>query len=376
MKTIFEMPKHHLILLIILILIYNQTFSQISNYLTPIYEAQSDNFTKRVYIENDRLTCEINKTIVSKFDLENKPFSFLTGIDNKSFSLIKYSFRSKSEKSNFELFLLDENFAISFYRKFDFNYEEQIPKVLVINSSQFLLYYPSNGSLKLITKNRDVEIELFKKDTVEYFQERIGHLIPYQDKVLITLSQLKKDGRLISKVFLLNIETLETQSFEIDIQVIYKIFQLRSDIFLTGIKTEPELSTAFYALEINQEDFGKSKLIKIADEFIEANVKNSSNLFFGRNYLYELKNGSLIKTDFRVNDEIILDALSTTKSFVLITRKDLTTNFYKLDKSFRLIEKETIEKYLSNPELKLGIDKNLYLIDKNRTILVKNFSEE
>jgi hypothetical protein len=199
MKAIFEKPKHHLILLIILILIYNQTFSQISNYLTPIYEAQSDNFTKRVYVENDRLTCEINKTIVSKFDLENKPFSFLTGIDNKSFSLIKYSFSSKSEKSNFELFLLDENFAISFYRKFDFNYEEQIPKVLVINSSQFLLYYPSNGLLKLITKNRDVEIELFKNDTVEYFQERIGHLIPYQDKVLITLSQLKKDGRLISK---------------------------------------------------------------------------------------------------------------------------------------------------------------------------------
>jgi hypothetical protein len=171
-------------------------------------------------------------------------------------------------------------------------------------------------------------------------------------------------------VFLLDIETLETQSFEIDIQVIYKIFQLRSDIFLTGIKTEPELNNAFYALEINQEDFGKSKLIKIADEFIDAKVKNSSSLFFGRNYLYELKNGSLIKTDFRVNDEIILDALSTTKSVVLITRKNLTTNFYKLDKSFRLLEKETIEKYLSNPELKLGIDKNLYLNDKNRTILV------
>lgn len=374
MITKLNFRLFHIAVIILLILHTEKLLSQ--TFSAPLFELQRDDLIKRVYVENEQLICEVNKSIVSRFSLESKPFTFLNGVDNKSFALIKYYFGQKFEKSSFELYLLNENFSVTFYNKYEFYYEEPLPKILVLNSEQFLFFYPSTGKVKIITKSRETEIDLLKNENLNFFQERIGHLIPYLDKVVITLSQLKENDRLISKAFLLNIETLEFETFRIDLSVIYKIFQENSGIYLTGIKTETGLITEFYALEVNEEDFGQSKLVKIADEFIEGKVKNSPNLFFGKNCFYNLKDISLVKTDFCLNDEIILDAISTEKSFVVITRKELYSNLYRLDKGFRILEKETIERYMANPELKFGLDKNLYLIDRNKTILVKNFSEE
>jgi hypothetical protein len=331
---------------------------------------------KRVFFENDKLICKINNSIISTFNLEGRPFAFLESADDKSYAMIKYYFGQKSEKSNFELYLLDENFAVSFYRKFEFYYEEPLPKILVLNSNQFLFLYPASGKVKLFSNSRETEFDLLKEDGQDFNQERVGNIISYEGKILITLSQLKKGEKLISKIFLLNPETSEINSFEIDLSIVYKLFILNSEIYLTGIEIEPTFNTGFYLLKLNTDKFVSSEIKRIADEFIEGKVKNSESLFFGRNCFYSLENKSLEKTAFCLENETILDAVSFSGFVFVLTRKELNSNIYKLDEKLRILEEETLERYLVNPELKVSLDKKLYLIDRNKTILVKNFSEE
>jgi len=376
MKVGFNTHINVILYLIFLILFPYITFSQTSTYFTPLFESQTENLVKKVFVENDKLICEINKSIISRFNLENNPFTFLKGIEDKSFALIKYYFGQKSERSNFELYLMDENFMISFYRKFDFYYEEPLPKIFILNSNEALFLYPSTGRIKLISKTRETEIDLLKDKDLNFFQERIGHLVPYDGKILITLSQLKRNDKFYSKIFLINIETLELVSFEIDLPIIHKIFIDELKIYLSIIETDPVFKTGFYILELNESILSEKRLIKISDEFIENKVKNSVDLFFGRDCFYLQSNKSLIKKEFCLNGELILDALLLENALVVLTRQNLNSHFYKLDKNFNIIEKEIIQGYLTSPEIKLSFDKKLYLLDRNKTILVKNFSEE
>ncbi|MEJ5304951.1 MAG: hypothetical protein WHV63_03315 [Ignavibacteria bacterium] len=373
---VFNVISKFTYVLIFLLLTSKSSRSQNSTSFTPLFEEQTQNLVKQVFVENNKLICKINNSITHQFNLEGKPFAFVQGVDGKSFAILRYFFGQKSEKSNFELYLLDENFAVSFYRKFDFYYEEPLPKVLVLSSGEFLLFNPSQGKLKLFNKTREVEFDLFNGEKQEFSQERIGQFLPYYGKILITLSQLKKDDLYHSKIFLLNNETLEIKSADLNLPIIYKVFLHSSTIYLSGIETEPIFKTGFYLLNLDENDLTSISLEKISDEFIEGQVKNSENLFFGRNCLYSIENKNLEKASFCLQDEIILDALLTNNSFFVITRKDLISNLYKLDRNFNIVEKVTINRYLTSPELKLSLNKYLYIIDKNQTILVKNFSEE
>ncbi|MGB9664777.1 MAG: hypothetical protein ACPL25_07660, partial [Ignavibacteria bacterium] len=213
-------------------------------------------------------------------------------------------------------------------------------------------------------------------DKQEFNQERIGHLLPLEGKILIALSQLSRNGKLYSKILLLNPATFEINSFEIDLSIIYKVFVNNSEIYFSGIETEPVFRAGFYLLIFNADKFNSAVFEKISDEFIENKVKYSEHLFFGRGCIYSLKNKSLERTSLCHEDETILDALSVNGFIFILKRKGLNSYLYKFDNKFKIIEKESIGRYLTNPELKFSLDKKLYLIDRNQTILVKNFSEE
>lgn len=375
MKVILQLRTYQLTILLIT-LFSAKLISQPSTIFTPVFEEQTKDLTRRVFVQNNRLIFEINNSVISNFDLEGKPFTFLEGVDKKSYALIKYYFGQKSEKSSFELYLLDENFSVSFYRKFEFYYEEPLPKILVLASTQFLFLYPASGKVKVFLNSKETEIDLLKHDEQEFDQERIGHLIAFEGQILVSLSQLNKNGKLYSKILILNPETLETNSFEIDLSIIYKVFVHNSEIYFTGIETEPDFKTGFYLLKFNDDKLNSTVFEKISDEFIEDRVKNSEDLFFSRDCIYSIKNKSLERTSFCLDNETILDAISTFEFTYVLTRKELKSNLYTLDKEFKVIEKANLERYLTNPELKISFNKKLYLIDRNKTILVKNFSEE
>lgn len=93
MITKLNFRLFHIAVIILLILHTEKLLSQ--TFSAPLFELQRDDLIKRVYVENEQLICEVNKSIVSRFSLESKPFTFLNGVDNKSFALIKYYFGQK-----------------------------------------------------------------------------------------------------------------------------------------------------------------------------------------------------------------------------------------------------------------------------------------
>ncbi len=318
----------------------------------------------------------INDKLISQIPVDNHKFMFLTGTDNNSFGLIKHFFRSKNEKSYFEVYLLDSLFKISFFKKVEYNYEENLPKFLQISSNEILLLYPSTGKLIYIFNGKSTEINLLSKsESDNAFQERIGHLISYKGKIFIFLSQIEKNKRYISKLFEFDKNNFLLEDLEIDLGIIHKIFVESSRIFISGYYYEPQFAKRFFEL-ILDENLSKSRMILIEEELIEEKVKESENLFFSRDCFFKLEKEKLLKLNLCLGDEVILNSLMIENNIYVITRKNLDTKLYVFDENFKLINQKLIRKYLVNPELKKLSNKELVLIDGNKKLLLKNISEE
>lgn len=318
----------------------------------------------------------VNDKLMSQISVKNHKFIFLIGTDNNSFGIIKYFFGSKNERSYFEVYLLDSLFKISFYKKIEFNYEENLPKFLQISSNQILLLYPSTGKLIYISNNKSTEISLLSKsESDNSFQERIGHLITYKGKIFIFLSQIENNKTSISKLFEFDKNDFSLKDFEIYLAVIHKIFIEFSRIFISGYNYEPQFAKQFLELKID-EKLSNSRIIKIGDELIEGNVKEAENLFFSRDCFFKLDDDKLLKLNLCLSDEVILNSLLFENNIYVITRKNLDIKLYVFDKNFKLLNRNLIKKYLINPELKKLSNNELVLIDGNKKLLLKNISEE
>lgn len=375
MKTFLLTPLSFILFLISTSLA--QTNSNLSESDKVILFEKFDNVKNQlVYFQRGVVNFQLNGETISSIQVNNYNFNFIIGLDNNSFCLINYYFAGKSEKSTLEFFLFDDEFKVTFYKKLSYFYEEPLPKIFPFSSDKVLLFTPSTGNLKILNAKGEKEINLVKEDELEYFQERIGHIFALNDKILITLSHLKKNNNLISKVYSLKPNTFEIEQIELDVDIIHKIFKVDSKIYYTGLETEPTFQYGFYHLDINEINFAESKAIKISDELIEGQVKDLPEVFFTNNCFFKIKVNDLVKLNHCIADEIILSAYFINDKIYLLTRKNLTSNLHTLNFDFLLLESEPINQYLKNPELRVFSKKNLMIVDNNKIIYMKNISEE
>lgn len=375
MKTFFN-PIIIFVLTYFLFSLNNSLFSQGEIISNLVFESNVNDITKKVYFENDNLNFFVNNTLVSRLRLEGKPFVFLNGADNNSHGVIKYSFGGKSEKSSFELYLFDNDFKVSFYRKFYFFYEEPLPKILQLTASSVVFLYPASGKAKLIHLNGEKEIDLFIDENIEFFQERIGYILDYNGKVLVILSQIKKNEDYFSRIFLFEPEKFELKYLELDNQVIHKVFNLESKLYISTIDIEPFIKTASYEIKLDLTDIGQSKILKISDELLEGFVKGTQNVVYTKNCFFTLRDQKFSDNLRCFDSEIILDALLSNGFYFVITRLGLSSHLYKFDNKFNVIYREEISRYLTNPELRISGDNKIFLVEKNKTIFMKNISED
>lgn len=362
------------LIIVFLSLAYSQELSFVENDI--LYQDEFEFGFRKVLATGFSISFYINDKLISKIPIDNQKFIFLTGTDNNSFGLIKYFFGSKNEKSYFEVYLLDSLFKISFFKKIEYNYEENLPKLLQISSNEILLLYPSKGKLIYIFNGKSTEINLLNKsESDNAFQERIGHLIPYKGEIFIFLSQIEKNKTYISKIFEFDKNNFLLKDLEIDLGIIHKIFVESSRIFISGYDYEPQFAKRFFEL-ILDENLSKSRMINIEAELIEGKAKESENLFFSRDCFFKLEKDKLLKLNLCFSDEVILNSLIIENNIYVITRKNLDTKLYVFDENFKLLSQKLIRKYLVNPELKKLSNNELVLIDGNKKLLLKNISEE
>lgn len=341
-----------------------------------LFQDKIDLGERRVFANTSSINFFINDKFILQIDVVDHKFIFLAGSDKNSFGIVRYYFGKKNEKSYFEIYLLDELFKISFYKKFDFNYEENLPRFLQLSSREVLLLYPSTGKLIYTSNDKNTELNLLNMVGEKvYFQERIGHLFSFNETILICLSQIKENQKSFSKLFSFNKSNFTLEQIDIDLEVISGIFTDSTQIFLTGYNLNPIFTKHFFELKLD-ESFTNSKLIEIEDELINGRVKGADNLFFSNDCFYKLDRDRLIKLEPCFNDEVILSSLFWKNHFYIITRKELKIKFYMFDENLMLIKQNIIDKYLINPDLKILSNNDLLLIDGNKKILLKNTSEE
>lgn len=375
MKLIFRFN----ILYYFLLFIINSSqfiYSQNLNNQIILFKEETSQVLKEIYFSDNSITFKMNNATVLSLPVNDQYFNFLNSIDGLAYGVVNYYFGQKSGKSNLEIYLVDESFKISFYKKLYFNYEEPLPKILQISANEIVLFVPAMGSLKILSVNSEKEFKLLKDTNIEFLQERIGHITFWEDKLIISLSQIKRENDVISIFYLIDLKNFDMNELKTGIDIIYKIFQGDSKIYFTGIETEPNFQGGFYFIETNKNNFSGSNITKISDLIIEGQVKNNKNIFYSRDCVYSLNENNLQKTSLCFNDEIILDVLMVEDNFFVITRKELKTNFYKANSDFKIIKKETIDRFTSNPELIVYPPNTLVVKDKNKIILEKNISEE
>lgn len=373
MKT-FILNK--LIILFILLLFFQKlVYPQTSNSSNILFEGYTSKGRVQIYSFNNVVNFTIDNSIISKIPVNGNNFSILKGIDGESFGITNYYFGQKSEKSFLEIYLLDNDFKVTLYKKFSFSYEEPFPRILQISSQEFVLLFPSTGLLKIYTSNSEKEIELIKENENRFFQERLGHLAFINNHLIVFLSQIRNVDNYISKIFSIDLKSFEVSQFDVELDLIYRIYRVGSDFYFTGIDTEPVFQGGFYSVQFNPANFNESKILKLSDVIIEGEIKNSENLLFSRDCFYRILKDKLEKLNLCFEGEIIIDAIIVKNNFYVLTRKDLQSYFYKVNSNLQILNRETLNQYLSNPEIDIQSNK-LIVKDKNKIVLAKNLSEE
>ena len=363
-------------LLIINLMIFNTGQSQTFIDKLILFHEKTSGYDKKIYFENNSISFELDNQIITKVNVNEKHFTLINGVDNKSFGIANYYFGQKEEESIVEIYLIDDNFLVTFYKKLKFSYEEPLPKILVLSSNELVLFYPSIGVLKILGSNTEREFNLLKDSEKELFQERIGHLYFYNGNLIVFLSQIKKLNDYVSRIYSINLNSFDFESFEIEMDYFYKVFQINSQIYFTLIDIEPYFQGAFFLLDFNKNYFSENKVSLIDNLIIEGQIKNNPTILFSRDCFYKLSNNKIEKISLCFDGEIIIDAISLKNKIYVLTRKNLKSNIYELNSNFKIVKQEVIESYLSNPEFNLHYQDNLIVTDRNKIILVKNISEE
>ncbi len=358
--------------------IFNPTLitSQIQVDKTVIFEKSDPKVSKLIYQKDDKVYFLLNGDLISTISVNPNHFNLINSSDGQPICLASYFFGKKEEKSFIEIYLFDEDFKISFYKKLTYSYEEPFPKIFPLSSDKVLLYTTATGVLRILHPKTEKEIKLLRDEVNEFFQERIGHILNFGDKLFLTLSQIKKNNDFISKVYLIDQNNYEVKEIELDIDIINKIFLINSSLYITGIDIEPLFDGGFYRLEINDLNFSESKILKISEVFIEGQIRNKGNLIYSKDCFYVIKRNDNLELIHCIKNEVILDAIWLRNKLFVVTRHDLSSYFYEFSPDFRVSKRELIDNYLVFPEIKILSDKKLKLMDRNKTIIVKNISEE
>ncbi|MFN4111634.1 MAG: hypothetical protein ACK4G1_05120 [Ignavibacteria bacterium] len=341
-----------------------------------LFERKTLEGIRQIYFADNSIKFKVDNLVVLSVPVNEMNFNLINSIDGHAFGVINYFYGKKSEKTILEIYLIDDTFKITFYKKLSFNYEEPLPKFLQLSDTELILLIPATGILKIFNLNSEREFQLLKDEENEFFQERIGHLLFHEGQLIVTLSQIKKGGDLSSVIFTIDLRNLELNRLSTGIDIIYKTFKVDDKIYFTGLDTEPFFQSGFYSLELNKNNFSESVVSKISDVLIDGKIKGTEDTFFSRECFFKLNKEQLTKLDLCFENENIIDALMLDNKFYILTRKELTTNFYEVNSNFKIIEKKSIERFLSNPELFIYPQKAIMIRDKNKIILEKNISEE
>lgn len=370
--------KLNIFFLLFALFLYNPTLitSQVHVDKTILFEKSDSKVNKIIYQKDDKVYFLLNGDLVSTISVNQKYFNLINSPDGQPICLASYYFGKKEEKSFIEIYLFDEDFKVSFYRKLNLFYEEPFPKILPLSSDKVLLYTTATGVLRILHSKTEKEIKLLKDEENEFFQERIGHILEYGNKLFLTLSQIKKNNDFISIVYLIDQNNYDIKEFELDIDIINKIFLVNSSLYFTGIDIEPVFDGGFYRLEINDLNFSESKILKISDVVIEGQIRNKDDLIYSKDCFYGLRQNDNLELLNCIKNEIILDALWLRNKLFVVTRQDLSSYFYELSQDFIVLNRELIDHHLVLPKIEIVSDKRLKLMDRNKTIIVKNISEE
>jgi len=341
-----------------------------------LFERKTPESSQQIYYSDNSIKFKIDNSVVLSVPVNEMNFNLINSIDGHAFGVVNYFYGKKSEKTVLEIYLIDDTFKITFYKKLSFNYEEPLPKFLQLSDTELILLIPATGNLKIFNLNSEREFQLLKDEENEFFQERIGTLLFHEGQLIITLSQIKKGDDLSSVIFSIDLRNLELNRLDTEIDIIYKIFEVNDRIYFTGLDVEPFFQSGFYSLGLNKNNFSKSVVSKISNVLIDGKIKGTEDIFFSRECFFKLNNNQLQKLDLCFENENIIDALMSGNKFYILTRKELTTNFYEVNSNFKIIEKKSIERFLSNPELIVYSPKAIMIRDKNKIILEKNISEE
>lgn len=373
MKTFI---KFNFYLLLFLLTISKFVYPQNLNNPIILFETSTSKGKAQISFSENILSFKIDNSVISRVFVNGSNFLLLKGLDGNSFGVANFYFGQKSEISFLEIYLLDDDFKVTLYKKLNFFYEESLPKILQISSQEFVLLFPTTGQLKIYNSNTEKVFELIKDEENKIFQERIGHLTIVDNNLLVFLSQIKKGNDYFSKIFSIDLKTFEINQVNLDIDIIYKIFQSGYTIYFSGIDIEPVFQGGFYFIELDSIDFKNSKIIKNSNLFIEGRVKNTKDIFFSQDCFYKLSDKILEKLSLCLSNEIIIDALYAKEKYYVLTRKELKQNLYELNSNFEILREEYIEQYLGNPELSVLSSNNLIVKDKNKIVFAKNLAEE
>ncbi len=333
-------------------------FAPESNFAQVIlFEVKESDVHKKIYFDDNKVFFEINNNLIANIQVNPQHFLFLTSPDEKSHGIVNFYFSMENEKSHFEIYLLEGNFNVSFYKKISFEYEEPIPIFYLISSKEIALLNKAEGKLKILSANKESDFDLIKNGNEYYNQERIGHIFSLKNKLIVVLSHIKQINKFLAKVFSLNLATNEVEEITIDANYVHKAFLVGNQLFLSGVNTERLIDGAFYSVNL-QNQLSPNNIKKISDLIVEGIVKNTVNLFYSYKCFYLLEDEKLKDLGFCFDDEIILDASKFDDQFYVITRRDLSTIYYELNNEFKISKRVVIDQYLRNP--------TLYLLNKNR----------
>ena len=342
-----------------------------------LYESDKQNIKRKVYIENNRIYFLINNLIINTLPVLNEKFRLIHNGDETSFAFIKFQFRGKADKSKFEFIVFDKFFAITFNKSFSLHYEEPLPKILLLNESSFVFFYPSSGILKIFESGSESEYKLsgFSSGEINFAQERLGHIKIFKSKIFIFLSQIEKDNSLISELFILDEESKSIKTFQLPLSHIHNVFDYNSRLLFSCYQTEPFFETGFYEILFSENNFSQVKLVKISDILVENQIKNFPRYFYSSKCVFELRQNSLHKISACLEKENIIDAIYFEQTFYFLTRSDLNINFYSISHDLQFLNKEIFENipYLASLLLTKN---NLYLYTDTQIIPLKNFTEE
>ncbi|MCX8056120.1 MAG: hypothetical protein N3F03_00735 [Ignavibacteria bacterium] len=340
-----------------------------------LFEKEED-VTRQVYVKDDYVFFEINGNIISTIKINVNHFNLLKGIDGNSIGIVSYTFGNKSDKTLLEIYLLDRNFKISFFKRLSFSYEEPLPKIIQLSSDKIILFRPALGELKILETKTEHSFNLLEEGENKFYQERIGYVFKINDRLIVTLSHVRKNDDFVSKIYSIDLKNDEMNFIEFGVDIIYKVFPTKTGFYFSAINIDPIFYSEFYQLEVNDENFQDIKISKIADLVIEGQVKNVSDLYYSKNCLHKIYSQSIQNVELCFDEEVILDAIAFHDRYLILTRKNLLTYLYEINKGYKIVGRETIERFLKQPQINIQSSEKMVIMDNNKIILEKNISEE